>query len=205
MTGTWPPKRETALSAPVCRWLQDRDLTVYCEVPVQGCCIDIVATGPSDLLVAVEMKLSLSWTVLRQAILAQNFADESWCAVPTKPRSLVIAKHHGVGILRVSETGVAVVLGADRDAHKPFLGSRKAITDTLSRMEPGGVAGRPSPVNDGPAQQVARLVAPLYRAGVPWDRIFEKVPNHYANARSMSSVMLRYAPARAILATGALA
>lgn len=195
----WRPDWETSLSAPVCAWLEGRGLVAYCEVPTQGCCIDIVATGPSDLLVAVEMKLSLSWQVQRQAILAQNFADEAWCAVPTKPRSLEIAKHHGIGILQVFEADTAVRLEPNRAAFKPFLGSRVAVTRTLERMAPGGVAGRQTPVNDGPAQQVARLVAPLYRRGVPWSQVFDEVPNHYAHAKSLASVMLNYGPARAIL------
>jgi hypothetical protein len=189
--------RETELSAPICAWLHSRGLTVYCEVPIHGTCVDVMAYGPP--LVAVELKLSLTRKVIKQAILDQVFADESWCAVPTRPRSLEEPKRFGVGVLAVHDQ-VEVLCEPDSvRVGMPFPASRAQVIDTLSKTEPGGVGGKPSPINDGPAQQVARLVAPLYQAGLSWVEIYKRVPNHYANPRSLAGVMRGYGPARVII------
>ena len=196
--------KETDLSEPVCHWLRGQNLVPYCEVPVQGTCVDIVAID-ADRIVAVELKLCLSWQVIRQAMLAQNFADQAWCAGPTTPRSLDVVRQHGIGVLRVRAGQIQVLLRPSDPFLKAqrgrFAGARERLRHLLALMEPGGIAGLPSPINDGPAQQVARLVAPLRRAEKTWAEIFETVPNHYANARSLQGVMLGYGPARAILDT----
>ena len=194
--------KESDLSEPVCRWLQQRGLVAYCEVPAQGCCIDVVGLGTIGL-VAVELKVSLSRGVLKQARLCQNFAVEAWCAVPTKPRSMKTARLRGLGILRVRGDTVSVLLAAKPNAHKPFAASTAEVERRLSLMAPGGTGGIQSPINDGPAQETARLVAPLYQAGIAWREIFATVPSHYANPNSMRSAMLGYGPARVITKGGA--
>lgn len=187
---------ESELTGPVCRWLRRRGLIAYCEVPAQGRCVDIVAVGAQ--LVAVELKASLSKTVIYQAMTTQNFADQSWCAVPTNPRCLDSAERRGVGVLRVSNGRVKILLQAVTNS-RPFPGPQLRMRERLAGMEAGGLAGIPTPYGDGPAQRVARLVAPLYRAGIPWREIWSRIPNHYASHKSMAGVMRNYGPARRIL------
>ena len=190
--------KESDLSLPVCDWLRGRGLVPYCEVPAQSRCVDVVGCNP-EMLVAVELKLSLSMQVIRQAMINQNFADESWCAVATLPRktSLNAAKRHQLGVLCVRNE-LRILFPAQRGIYR-FEAESDRVRRQLAISEPGGVGGIPNPINDGPAQRVARLVAPLRRNGMKWPAIFKAVPNHYANARSMASVMLNYGPARAIL------
>lgn len=189
-------RRESDLSSPVCSWLSTRGYTAYCEVPVQGTCVDVVAQK-GDEIVAVELKISLSSKVIRQALLARNFADQAWCAVFTKPRSLAIPNKLGIGVLRIINGKAHVLL--EPEPQKPFGGLHSEMMRTLAMCEPGGVGGLSNTINDGPAQQVARLVAPLRKRNIGWREIYDQIPNHYANWRSMRSVMNGYGPAKAII------
>lgn len=62
-----------------------------------------------------------------------------------------------------------------------------------------GIGGIVGGVGNSLAQDVARLVAPLRARGLSWKKIFDAVPNHYANYRSMAGVMTGYGPCRKIL------
>ncbi len=188
---------ESDLSPAVCNWLRHRGMTVYCEFPYFERSVDVVGIGP-DVIVAVELKLSLSRRVIQQAATNQVFANESWCAVYTKPRSIEWAEREGLGIMRVRDMVCVLVEPREREFRSRVNANR--IRQVAEGLEPGGVGGVESqPRPGGPAQAVAKMVAPLYRERVPWDEIYRLVPNHYAHAKSMQSVMLGYGPARAIL------
>lgn len=198
MVSGWVCRKESDLSGPVCDWCRSLGYVVYCEIPIHGTCVDIVATR-GDEIIAIELKTSLSRDVLSQAMRAQIFANQVWCGVPTRPRSLVIPQKRGIGIVRVVDGLVQVISHASENRKYLFGGSRREIMRVLATRQPGGVGGLPTSINDGPAQQVARLVAPLRVQGLRWKEIYDRVPNHYANWQSMQSVMNGYGPARVII------
>lgn len=152
-------------------------------------------------IIAIELKKSLSHSVIRQAMINQIFADQSFCAVPTNPRNESIdrASRHGLGILKITNDRVELIASPEKRSFNCTSTCRTIVMRQINNMRPGGVGGIPTPVNDGPAQQVARLVAPLLRDGIGWPEIYELVPNHYAHAKSLRGAMMGYGPARAII------
>lgn len=188
-------RRETDLSDPVCAWLRSHGYTVYCEVPIHGCTVDIVGRSGIDL-VAVELKLSLTWRVIRQAMIAQNWCRRSFVAVGTRPHIGMkehAIKRHGIGILSVMGGRVEVL----REAEPHTRNMPASLMRRLDEIDPGGVAGLPGGTF-APAQDVADQIVEFRRAnpGATWKEIYAGVPNHYASARSMVGAM-KFAMVRA--------
>ncbi len=185
--------RESEMSAPVSAWLTERGYEVYSEVPSYGYLIDLVGIKEAEAVevVAVEMKLSLTWKVLKQSLLNQLFADHLYCAVASQPRtgSLEKCESQGIGVLRVSDE-VAELIAPRLNTHI-FEAHRKLVLACLAEMEPGGTGGLPNQKGVGPAQEVERRIA-TYRATHPqarWKEVYANVPNHYTSTESMCSAM----------------
>lgn len=134
--------RESDLSAPVCKWLRHRGLTVYCEFPWAGKLIDIVGIG-ANIIVAVELKVVFSWKVIKQAAVNQVFADESWCVVSTRPRSTEAAERLGLGVAHAR--GIVCILSIPRTTWAPFAAEAKSVRVRAESLEPGGVGGIVTP------------------------------------------------------------
>lgn len=193
---------EASMSPAITAWLERRGLCVYTEVCVHYRCVDFVASS-DEIIVAVEAKLRLGLKAVRQAMTNQVFAHESWIAVANAPRRskyLSMCRQHGLGLYAVKAD--KILLPAEPHNRFPFPASVEECQRTLARYRPGGIGGVQAAPGNGPAQEVARLVAPYRAAGKSWRWIYDHVPNHYANYRSMAGVMMNYGPARAILDRG---
>lgn len=184
---------ELEMSLPVMAWLDGLGYVPYAEVPHYASCVDIVGMRKSDeTLIGVEMKTGLTKQVIRQAYMTGLFADYSYCAVLSRPRltSLSVCKEWGVGVLRVENKGVAVLLESN-NPHKPVEWNKRRIAENLHLRSPGGMAGKPILKGEGPAQECARRVK-RYRAEHPkstWAEIYEHVGNHYASMTSMRGAL----------------
>ena len=106
-------KRETDMAEPVGKWLKERGYTVYAEVFSFWRIIDLVGSKNGEI-VAVEMKLSLTKNLLRQAYRALLHAHYTYVAVPTRPRETGVEKcrKHGIGVLMVTDNGTEELLPA---------------------------------------------------------------------------------------------
>lgn len=184
---------ESEMSLPVMAWLDSLGYVPYAEVPHYESCVDIVAVrDPGPVLIAVEMKTSLTKRVVGQAYMAGLFAEYSYCAVLSKPResSLRTCRDRGVGVVRV-EGGKVEILAEPEKSKLLYARSTLAVVARLRSRPPGGVAGKPALKGVGPAQDCARRVARWRREhpGSTWREIYANVENHYSSLESMRGAL----------------
>lgn len=125
------PVSETALYAPVKRFLEARGYDVKGEV--RGC--DVVGVGPDGVAV-VELKLALTLGLVLQGVDRLAVADEVWLAVPTSARrrardarTVRLCRLLGFGLLLVGSGGVEVL--AEPGPYRPR--QRRARRDGVLR------------------------------------------------------------------------
>ncbi len=181
--------KESDLYRPLKRWLKSRGFSVYPEVPFKWSPIDIVAARKGHL-VGLEMKLSLSHKVIRQASRLQLYCNEAYVAIASEPKDLSRATRFGLGVLRVTGRDV-LELASPASKGKPNPNYHEMLLELLHNLDGKGVGGVPCQDGVGPAQDCKRRVD-RYRAAHPdatWDEVFRNVPNHYAHARSMMGAL----------------
>jgi len=181
--------KEADLYKPVKEWLEGQGFKVYPEVPWSSRSIDVVGIK-GEVVVGVEMKLSLTKSLIQQIITLGLACQRVYVALSTRPRDPSRVGRHGVGILRITRGRVEVLLKAKRS--KVFYESwRNLLVSTCSRMTGDGVGGVPCLDGVGPAQDCKRRVD-QYKKKHPqatWRELYEKVPNHYASHRSMANAL----------------
>lgn len=184
---------ESTMSLPLMTWLDGLRYTPYAEVPNYDTVIDIVAMEERGVdLIAIEMKTSLTRDVIRQSHIAQLISERSYCAVLSQPKSpsLAACRDLGIGVLRVTDGTVEVLLEAkSQRAISP--GAKRLVIENLRCRPPGGVAGLPNLKGNGPAQRCAMRVL-RYRDKNPsarWADIFNNVENHYVSMESMRGAL----------------
>lgn len=185
--------KEFELSAPIEKWLKTQGMKVYVEVPVYSySAIDMVGKV-GNKIIAVELKLSLSKKVIHQAWLNTSFVNFSWCAVPTKPKQkgIDICKKRGLGILQVLKNGDVIIIIDAVCKNPPFEPHKSSVTRYLEDADEGGVGGHPNRKGVGPAQDVKRQIDAirLLEPNITWQELFDRIPNHYSNYRSMQTSM----------------
>lgn len=181
--------KESDLYEPVKAWLKGQGCTkVVPEVPFYYSPIDVVGIG-KDLVIGVELKVSLTRKLIHQACTIQVACDRVYVGVPTQPRNLARATELGLGVLRVHE-GQATLLSESDNKHMMDW-NKERIAETCARMSEKGIGGVPCLEGVGPAQDCKRA-ADEYRAKNPnatWRELFERVPNHYASHDSMRNAL----------------
>lgn len=179
------------MAAPVAAWLERDGLTVYAEVPLMYRAVDMMGIG-SKRIVMVELKTSLTMAVRRQAGILQLVTPEVYCGVGTNPNKSSIdgCRKQGLGILSIAGDSVRVVLDPQKriDPVQPYI---DRCLEYAAQAVPGHDAGRPNIKDEGPAQDVERRIR-IYEKknpGATWKELFENIPNHYANCKSMQGAM----------------
>ena len=187
---------ECKLSEPVSELLRSWGYEVYTEIPYFSSCIDMVAMkdGETPELIAVELKVSLTKKVIRQAYMSTMTMHKAFCAIATNPqkKSLEACAKFGLGVIRVKD-GKAKLIQEFHRVHnnEPWQPKLDLMIKFLRAIEPGGVAGNPTLPGMGPAQECYERVLE-YRAKHPkakWKEIFEHVHNHYSTHLSMAGAM----------------
>lgn len=180
--------KESDLYPPVKRWLEGQGLKVYPEVSVMRRPVDVVAIG--EVVVGVEMKRSMTRKVFYQAVTLALACDKTYIAVGSKPRSIEAAKAQGIGVLRVVGDQVEVLL---ESAHKitPNEHYRNQVREQCAKLTGEGIGGVPNLNGVGPAQDCKRRVDEYRKEhrSAGWGEVWLKVPNHYANAKSMAGAL----------------
>lgn len=99
--------KESDLYEPVKKWLlANHSEKVYAEVGV----IDVVGVSDTDNIVTtIELKLSLSFKLIEQAIRSSSYGNLNYVAIPKpkkKPSYLAfkLLEEHNIGLLYVNET-----------------------------------------------------------------------------------------------------
>jgi len=134
--------REQDLYKPVKDWLLSQGcIKVYPEVRLLGRIADVIGIGP-DLIIGVELKLSMTENVISQASTLQRVCDRTYVAVLTVPRDPSRACRQGLGILTIIGDGIYVIAESRAAYLRPH--ERARLLQTCSRMSTDGVGGVPS-------------------------------------------------------------
>lgn len=199
---------ESDLSKPISDWLVARGYTPYAEVPVPYWgprVIDLVGRKGAELI-AVELKRSLTRSVIHQTYLCDLFTDQRYAAVGTRPSQagIDLCRKQGIGLLSVRNGAVSLVLNprpsgfatGERDSIRQDWA--KKMNALLDNAEPNGIAGMPCRKGVGPAQECYDRVQGYLEtnADATWKTIFANVRNHYSSANSMCSAMKAVAEGR---------
>lgn len=105
---------ESDLSQPVSDWLVSRGFTPYAEVPVPywGPRVTDLVGRKGTELIAVELKRSLTRTVIHQTYICDLITDQRHAAVGTRPSQtgIDLCRKQGIGLLSVRNGVVSVIL-----------------------------------------------------------------------------------------------
>ena len=161
---------ETTLYAPVKRFLEGLGFTVKGEV--RGADVVAVRGDEPPLLVIAELKLSLSFELILQAVDRLRTADEVWLAVPATRRgrdrdrrAQRLCRLLGVGLLAVTlRTGhVEILAEAGPYAPRPDRHKRRLMLREFARRAGDPTAGGSTrrPVMTAYRQQALTVAAAL--------------------------------------------
>lgn len=189
---------ERDLSQPVSEWLITKGFTPYAEVPFPSDGprqIDLVGRNGTDLI-TVELKCSLTNSVIDQTVVCDLITDKRYAAVATRPKVAGVERCRklGIGLLSVSAGVIDEILTPKEMLHQAGWVRVRYSTElhkTLNRMEPNGVGGVPTMRGIGPAQECYDRVQ-AFLADNPttkWREIYQRIPSHYGSALSMCGAM----------------
>jgi len=183
--------REKELSKPVADWLRKEGFVVYSEIPYGHRCIDMVGLKEGAIRV-VELKVRFTRSGIRQCVQCQLATSDVYLAIANRPlpKTIEFAQKYGIGLLYVKEQ-VELLLRP----HKVVDVWRNAAAHLRNNcIEPSDIAGVPCMSGCGPAVAVAECIKQYVEdnPGAGWKEIFEKVPNHYKNHKSMRCAMTGY-------------
>jgi len=177
--------REVELYEPLRQWLKTQGFRVLCEV----CNIDIIAIR-GDEFWAIEMKMSLTKKVIRQAYSAKLRVDKAFVAIPTNPKSfnIEICRKSGIGIIRINN-GICEML-LDGTSERYWAGYDK-WRKIISNFEEGGVAGKPCLKGEGVTHDCLRRIKEYLEIHpeAKWKEIYENVGTHYSSPQSLAGSM----------------
>jgi hypothetical protein len=183
--------KESDLYAPLKAWFEAQGYRIVAEVPMIHQTIDAVAIR-DGVVVAIEMKLCLTEAVIRQGSLAQTVADKVYVAVGTNPRaaSVVEAKRYGLGVLSIRGGVVTILQDPSPNEHVNQHWREMALAKA-THMRTDTIGGVPCRDGVGPARDCKRRVEEYKKQNpkTTWKEIYENVPNHYANAKSMAGAL----------------
>lgn len=181
--------REHKLALIVAEWLRRQGYTVFAEVPFMYRYVDLVGLNDANEICAIELKTGWTKTLLYQAHKCCLTTNIVYAAAATKPRQTIIDTYAacGIGMLRVGDNVEVLLCPGPRNV-KVLDSARQSALETLNKMIPNDNGGLPQLKGVGPAIHCAKAVIE-YRKTHPkagWKELYEKIPNHYCNHKSMA-------------------
>jgi len=185
--------KESDLAKPVANWLRSNNYTVYSEVPFWHRCIDMVGLNKLDNICVVELKLKYSKVGVKQAYTCNLATANIYLAVSNKPskKSIEYCKKIGVGLLQVTNKVEVILLPSDTKIYET---AKKHLIKNCLSLEPSDDAGKPCMSGCGPARFVGDCVYDYVKRNpkAGWKEIYENIPNHYSNHKSLACAMSGY-------------
>lgn len=194
--------REKDLFPPLKKHFKEQGYSVFAEVPCFYRGVDFVAAKESDH-VAVEMKMSFSWEVIRQAHGNVISFGKSYIAFPVKKHFLVHDANfweldkkkqdkvdhcmkRGIGILQVLPHGT-IFEALEARYEKPY----RIFDFSQFKESDEDEAGLPCQkgVSAGYYELEAIKAYVTKNPNAKWKEIFENVQNHYSSHTSMAGSM----------------
>ena len=182
--------RECKLYEPIKLFFESQGFSVYPEIPLLYSCIDIVAIK-DNIIIAIEMKMSLSKKVVQQAWTHKIFSNYVYVAIPTNPKNSSISKciKYNLGIIRVKNDIVKILKEAPKN--DKFYGNYRQQLIKRCLKSDNKIAGLPVVKGVGPRIDCKKRVKEYLKnnPNASWKKIYENVPNHYCNHNSMRSAL----------------
>lgn len=194
--------KEKDLFPPLKKYFKDQGYTVYAEVPCFQRGVDFVA-AKGDEHIAVEMKLSFSMEVFRQARGNVISFGNSYVAYPVKKPVFMHDDHYwklpertrakvewyirdGVGILQVLPSGL-VFKALDAVFEKPY----RVFDFSQYQEKDDDEAGLPyqKGVSAGYRELEAIKAYVRLHPAAKWPEIYAQVQNHYSSPQSLAGSM----------------
>ena len=151
--------------------------------------MDVVAKK-DDEYIGFELKMSCSKTVIHQAYRTKTICGKAYVVTPVTPResSFEKCKKYGVGIIRINGS-IDILLEAEQWSNR--LIEHYLKPEHWEVMTEGNISGTPNLKGEGPAQcllkEIQKYLELNPKAG--WEEIYNNVPNHYSNFRSLANSM----------------
>ena len=177
--------KEKELFPPLKEWLNNQGFKVYTEVSN----MDVVARKDNDYI-GFELKMSCSKTVIHQAYRTKTICGKAYVVTPVMPRkeSFAQCQKYGVGIIRINGS-IEILSEAQAWDHR--LIEHYLKPEHWEQMTEGDISGTPNLKGEGPAQCLLKDIKKYLelnpKAG--WEQIYNNVPNHYSNFRSLANSM----------------
>ena len=177
--------KEKELYPPLKEWLNKQGYKAYTEVLN----MDVVAKRDNEFI-GFELKMACSKTVIHQAYRTMTLCGRAYIVTPVKPRigSIDECKKRGIGIMRITDS-IDILLKAESWEHRLIYYYFK-IGD-FEKMEEGQISGTPNMKGEGIAQGVLKDIQEYLKINpkATWKEIYNNVPNHYSNYKSLSNSM----------------
>lgn len=103
-------KKEADLYLPIKEWLEQQSYEVYAEVELRSRRVDVIGYRGGNNPVAIEMKTSVSQTLIGQAIYWRQYFPLIYIAIPERKKvipqpALHRLAYYGIGILEIYQVG----------------------------------------------------------------------------------------------------
>lgn len=180
--------REYKLYEPIKIFFESQGFSIYPEIPLLYSCIDIVAIK-DNIIIAIEMKMSLSKKVIRQAWTHNIFADYTYVAIPTNPRNPEKCIKRKIGIIQVKNDIAKILYKAPKN--DKFYGNYRQQLIKRCLESDNKIAGLPVVRGVGPRIDCKKRVKEYLKnnPNATWKQIYKDVSNHYCNHNSMRSAI----------------
>lgn len=163
--------------------------------------IDVVGSDGTKIVI-VELKKSLSRSVLIQASRCKVYTPYCYAAVGTNPKkeSLAIAAKYELGVICVKDGKTEVLAHPQVEKIKNRIAKYSQgnpspwahkILKRLATHPTDGVAGKPCGEGKAPARECAERCVKFFEdnPGTTWKDAFKNVPNHYQSHSALRSCM----------------
>lgn len=195
-------QKEKDLFLPLKTMFKSKGYSVFAEVPVNYRGVDFVAVDGDDHI-AVEMKLSFNYDVIRQASYSVGIFNKAYVAFPVKKPFLVHDEHYwnltpkqqykvdwcnkvGIGILQVLRCGTIFEALEAKECER-----RRIFDFQHYRESEDDEAGLPfqKGVSSAARELVGVMEYVKLHPEADWKEIYNNVQNHYSSHTSMSGSM----------------
>lgn len=180
--------RESKLFNPIKLLFESRNYNIFTEINILYSCIDVIALK-NNIIISIEMKMSLTKKLIRQAYTHKLFSNYVYVAVKTKPikKSIDRCKKYGLGIICVKNDKAFIILES-KENNDFYSNYRKILTKRCLQSKNNKIAGLPQLKGIGPRIDCKKRVKEYLKLNknATWKEIFNNVSNHYCNYKSMA-------------------
>lgn len=189
-------RKESEVGEVVLNYLHDLRQDTYCEVVTDIGRIDIVSVGSNSLITAIEIKTTLSFDLLAQAIHRSGYCHRSVAACPfpklhSHKRTILKAIHaqYGIGIWRVERNHVT-------EEYPPRI-QRHALANYVKNSLRPEQKNQPAGVNMGywsPFQQTKKDLIAFVRdnPGCSIKEAIAGISHHYKSSSTAYSSIAKW-------------